>query len=67
MSTHRQTKQYKESIMPAMTLAKSGKRYTHEEWVKLDADERIQLLSMYGPGYTDEAWKKHYGNRKKNK
>jgi len=53
--------------MPAMTLAKSGKRYTHEEWVKLDAEERIQLLSMYGPGYTDEAWKKHYGNRKKNK
>ena len=53
--------------MPAMTLAKSGKRYTHEEWIKMDVEERTQLLSKYGPGYTDEAWLKHFGNRKPNK
>ncbi len=50
--------------MPAMTLAKSGKRYTHEEWITLDVEERTHLLSKYGPGYTDEAWQKHFGNRK---
>ena len=53
-----------EDNMPAMTLAKSGKRYTHEEWITLDVEERTHLLSKYGPGYTDEAWQKHFGNRK---
>lgn len=46
--------------MPAITLAKSGKRYTHEEWVALvNSGEADSLLSKYGPGYTDEAWAKH--------
>ncbi len=50
-----------------MTLAKSGKRYTHEEWILMDPQERELLLSRQGPAYTDEAWKNHYGNRKINK
>lgn len=50
--------------MPAMTLAKSGKRYTHEEWILMDPQERELLLSRQGPAYTDEAWKIHHGNRK---
>jgi hypothetical protein len=54
-------------IMPAMTLAKSGKRYTHEEWILMDPQERELLLSRYGPAYTDEAWKNHYGTRKSKK
>lgn len=53
--------------MPAMTFAKSGKRYTHEEWIALDIDERSHLLSKYGPAYSDDAWRKHYGNRKPKK
>lgn len=50
--------------MPAMTLAKSGKRYTHEEWIMMDPQEKDLLLSKHGPAYTDEAWKKNFGNRK---
>jgi hypothetical protein len=50
--------------MPAMTLAKSGKRYTHEEWVMMDPYEKDLLLSRHGPAYTDEAWKNNFGNRK---
>lgn len=47
--------------MPAMTLVKTGKRYTHEEWISMYVDERSLLLSKFGPGYTDEAWKRHMG------
>ena len=50
--------------MPAMTLAKSGKRYTHEEWIMMDPQEKDLLLSKHGPAYTDEAWNKNFGNRK---
>lgn len=50
-----------------MTLAKSGKRYTHEEWIKMDPQERDLLLSRYGPAYTDEAWRIHHGTRKPKK
>ena len=50
--------------MPAMTLAKSGKRYTHEEWIQMDPYEKDLLLSRHGPAYTDEAWKNNFGNRK---
>lgn len=56
-----------EDNMPAMTLAKSGKRYTHEEWISLDPHEKDLLLSRHGPAYTDEAWKIHHGNRKPKK
>jgi hypothetical protein len=54
--------------MPAMTLAKSGKRYTHAEWMALTSEEQSQLLIKYGPGYTDEAWKHNMGSvgRRKN-
>lgn len=47
--------------MPAMTLVKSGKRYTHEEWLALSNDDRDDLLSKFGPAYTDEAWRRHMG------
>lgn len=50
--------------MPAMTLAKSGKRYTHEEWISMDPQEKDILLSRYGPAYTDEAWIRHHGLQK---
>lgn len=50
--------------MPAVTLAKSGKRYTHEEWTSLDIEERTHLLTKFGPGYSDDAYRKHFGNRK---
>ena len=53
--------------MPAMTLARSGKRYTHEEWISMDPKEKDLLLSRQGPAYTDEAWKKNFGNRKPKK
>lgn len=53
--------------MPAVTLAKNGKRYTHEEWVSLDVEERTKLLSKFGPGYSDDAWKRHFANRKKDR
>lgn len=49
--------------MPAMTLVRNSKRYTHEEWMAMDSDERDQLLAKYGPAYTDEAWKLHHGNQ----
>ena len=50
--------------MPAITLVKSGKRYTHEEWMALvNSGEAETLLSRHGPGYTDEAWQKHQGNQ----
>lgn len=48
--------------MPAMTLAKSGKRYTHTEWISLTSEEQLKLLIKYGPAYTDEAWKLHMGS-----
>ncbi len=51
----------KEYNMPAMTLAKSGKRYTHTEWMSLTSEEQSQLLTKYGPGYTDEAWQRNMG------
>ena len=50
--------------MPAMISAKSGKRYTHEEWIMMDPNEKDLPLSRQGPAYTDEAWKIHHGNRK---
>lgn len=53
--------------MPAMTLAKSGKRYTHQEWIMLTSEEQLQLLSKYGPGYTDEAWQRNMGSVGKSK
>ena len=53
--------------MPAMTLVKSGKRYTHTEWIALSPDEQTKLLSKYGPGYTDEAWKMHMQQGKRTK
>lgn len=50
--------------MPAITLAKSGKRYSHEEWMALiNSGEAETLLSRYGPGYTDEAWQRHQGQQ----
>ncbi len=45
--------------MTAITLAKSGQRYSHEAWVSMPADEQSQLLNKFGPGYTDEAWLKN--------
>jgi hypothetical protein len=57
----------KEEKMSGLVLAKTGKRYTRQEWVSMDPEERELLLSRNGPAYTDEAWKKHFGNRKKNK
>lgn len=51
--------------MSAMTLAKNGKRYSHEEWMTLmRTGEASELLLKYGPAYTDEAWEKHFGNKK---
>jgi hypothetical protein len=48
--------------MPAITLVRSGRRYTHEEWQALIASgEAETLLSRHGPGYTDEAWQRHQG------
>ena len=58
---------HKEYNMPAMTLAKSGKRYTHQEWMGLTSEEQLQLLSKYGPGYTDEAWQRNMGSVGKKK
>jgi hypothetical protein len=49
--------------MPAMNMARSGKRYTHEEWMALSSDQQDLILKREGPGYTDEAWKRHQGNR----
>jgi|FreactcultureFD7_1027221.scaffolds.fasta_scaffold03106_9 hypothetical protein len=53
--------------MPAMTLAKSGKRYTHEEWIGMSNDERDEILRKHGPAYTDEAWKNHFGRQNSNR
>ena len=53
--------------MPAMTLARSGKRYSHEEWIAMSSDEQSQILSKDGPAYTDEAWQKHHGSNNKRK
>lgn len=50
--------------MPAVILAKTGKRYTHEEWLSIDIDERNALLNKFGPGYSDEAYRRHIGNTK---
>ncbi len=50
--------------MSEIILAKTGKRYTRLEWNMLDPSEREVLLTKYGPAYTEEAWKIHYGNRK---
>lgn len=48
--------------MPAMTLARTGKRYTHEEWMRLvQTGESIELIEKFGPAYTDEAWERHFG------
>lgn len=50
--------------MSAMTLSKTGKRYTHEEWMKLvQTGEATQLIEKYGPAYTDEAWNRHFGTK----
>lgn len=49
--------------MPAMTLARSGKRYSHVEWISMDPNERDRILKKDGPAYTDEAWKNHFGTR----
>lgn len=54
--------------MSAMTLSKTGQRYTHEEWMKLvQSGESTQLIEKYGPAYTDEAWKRHFGDNKNNR
>ena len=50
--------------MSGFTLAKTGKRYTRLEWMNMDPQERDLLLQRHGPAYTDEAWKKNFGNRK---
>lgn len=50
-----------------MTLAKSGKRYTHQEWMGLTSEEQTNLLSKYGPGYTDEAWQRNMSSVSKRK
>lgn len=42
--------------MPAVTLAKTGQRYSHEEWVALSESDQSTMLTKFGPGYTDEAW-----------
>ena len=51
--------------MSEITLAKTGKRYTHEEWHAMDINERDNLLSKYGPGYNDEAWIRHWAPKHK--
>ena len=50
--------------MPAIILAKTGKRYSLEEWLSIDIDERNALLNKFGPGYSDEAYRRHIGNTK---
>lgn len=48
--------------MPAVTLAKSGKRYTHEEWmILMRSGEADELLTKFGPAYSDDAYRKHFG------
>ena len=48
--------------MPAITLSRSGIRYSHEEWMSLvSSGEAEVLLAKHGPGFTDEAWARHHG------